>query len=84
MHSRYSSNDEYERDQLRDRNCFWTLPYIYLKTPMINSPAVKYEVAEKQQAIACGGIGNIMQLIKKLELRKHINDAVPLFKLHLP
>lgn len=54
------------------------------KAPMINPPTVKYELAEKQQAIACGGIGNIMQLIKQLELRKQINRAIPLFKLHLP
>ena len=53
-------------------------------TPMIRTPEIKYELAEKQQAISAGGIGAIMQLIQKLDLRKAINHAVPLFKLHLP
>ena len=54
------------------------------RTPMINPPAVKYELAEKLQAISCGGIGMIMQMVKQLDLRKQINQAVPLFKLHSP
>ena len=53
-------------------------------SPMIGTPAVQYELAEKQQAISAGGIGTIMQLIQQLELRKQINQAVPLLKLHLP
>ena len=53
-------------------------------SPMIRTPAIKYELAEKQQAISAGGIGVIMQLIKQLDLRKHINEAIPLLKLHLP
>ncbi len=51
---------------------------------MIATPAVKYELAGKQQAIAAGGIGTIMQLIQQLDLRKEINRAIPLLKLHLP
>jgi hypothetical protein len=51
---------------------------------MIRPSATKYELAEKQQAISCGGIGIIMQLIKQLDLRKHINRAAPVFKLHAP
>ena len=53
-------------------------------SPMMMTPAIKYEVAEKQQAIAAGGLGTIMQLIQQLGLRKEINDSVPLLKLHLP
>jgi hypothetical protein len=51
---------------------------------MIRPSAVKYELAEKQQAIAAGGIGVLMQLAKTIDLRKEINAAIPLFKLHLP
>ena len=51
---------------------------------MIKTTAIKYELADKQQAIAAGGIGTIMQLIKTLDLRKEINQAIPLLKLHLP
>jgi len=53
-------------------------------SPMIQPPAIKYELADKQQAIAAGGIGTLMQLTKQLDLRKEINEAIPLFKLHLP
>jgi hypothetical protein len=51
---------------------------------MIRTTASKYELAEKQQAISCGGIGVIMQMIKQLDLRKHINTAAPLLKTHAP
>jgi len=51
---------------------------------MIGTPAIQYELAEKQQAVAAGGLGVIMQLIEQLDLRKQINQAVPLFKLYLP
>ena len=53
-------------------------------SPMIGTPAIQYELAEKQQAISAGGIGAIMQLIGQLDLRKQINQAIPLLKLHLP
>ena len=51
---------------------------------MLNPSAVKYELSEKQQAIAAGGIGMIMQLTKQLGLRCAINRAIPLLKWHLP
>ena len=51
---------------------------------MIGTPAIKYELAERQQAVSAGGIGTIMQLIQQLDLRKEINSAIPLLKLHLP
>ncbi len=54
------------------------------KTPMIRPARVKYELADKQQAIAAGGIGTLLQLIKQLDLRKEINRSIRLFKLHLP
>jgi len=51
---------------------------------MIQPPTIKYELADKQQAIAAGGIGTLMQLTKTLGLRKEINSSIPLFKLNLP
>ncbi len=53
-------------------------------SPMIGTPTIKYELAEKQQAISAGGIGTIMQLIQQLGLRKEINEAIPLLKFYLP
>ena len=53
-------------------------------SPMIRPESVKYELADKQQAIAAGGIGTLLELTKRLDLRKEINRAIALFKLHLP
>ena len=53
-------------------------------SPMIRPQAIKYEIADKQKAIAAGGIGTLLELTKQLDLRKEINRAIPLFKLHLP
>lgn len=53
-------------------------------SPMIRPQAIKYELADKQKAIAAGGIGTLLELTKQLELRKEINQAIPLFQLHLP
>ena len=51
---------------------------------MITPPAISYELADKQQAIAAGGIGAMLQLTKQLDLRGEINRAIKLFKMHLP
>lgn len=53
-------------------------------SPMITPPAISYELADKQQAIAAGGIGAMLQLTKQLDLRGEINRAIKLFKMHLP
>ena len=53
-------------------------------SPMIRPEAIKYELADKQKAIAAGGIGTLLELTKQLELRKEINQAIPLFQLYLP
>lgn len=50
----------------------------------IKGTPVRYELAEKQQAISSGGIGMMMHVVKQVELRKHINSRVPVFKLYLP
>lgn len=54
------------------------------QSPAIRPTATKFELSEKTQAISCGGIGVIMQMVKQLDLRKLINQAAPVFKLHLP
>lgn len=51
---------------------------------MIDTPAIKYELSDKQQAISAGGLGTIMQLIGQLDLRRTINEAIPILKIHLP
>ena len=54
------------------------------QSPMIRPCQTKLELAEKQQAVGCGGIAVIMRLINNLQLRQHINRAAEVFKLHLP
>ncbi len=53
-------------------------------SPMIATPPVTYQVADRQQAIAAGGLGVLTDLAGVLGLRRAINDAIPLLKLHLP
>jgi hypothetical protein len=54
------------------------------RTPMIKPPAANYELAEKQQAVACGGLGMIMDLVKQTGLRREINRAAPVLKVYAP
>ena len=76
------------RQQLRKRNRK-ILQRIDKREGLFQSPAIratttKFELCEKTQAISCGGIGIIMQMVKQLDLRKFINNAVSVFKLRLP
>lgn len=50
----------------------------------IRGGKVKYELSEKQQAVACGGLGMILQMAGELKLRQHINRAAPVFKVYAP
>lgn len=54
------------------------------QSPMIRPAATKIELSDRQQAVTCGGISAILPLIKTLDLRKHLNQAANVFKLHLP
>lgn len=45
---------------------------------------VRYELSDKQQAVACGGLGMISQVVRQLDLRNRINRAAPVLKLHAP
>jgi hypothetical protein len=54
------------------------------RTPMIAPPRANYELAEKPQAVACGGLGMIMEVVRQTDLRYEINRAVSVFKLHAP
>jgi len=54
------------------------------QSPMLTCPAVQYELAEKTQAIACGGIGVAQQLVRQLGIADSINRGCPIFKFHMP
>ncbi len=51
---------------------------------MIRPATTKIELAEKQQAVTCGGLAVIIELIKTLGLRNELNRAANVLKMHLP
>src|SRR5262249_49678273 len=52
--------------------------------PVFNASNIHYEAATKTQAIACGGIGAIQLLVRKLGLAEAIDEHLHLLKFHLP
>ena len=54
------------------------------QSPMIRPVTTKIELSQKQQAVTCGGIAVIIELIKQLGLRKQLNQSANVLKLHLP
>ena len=54
------------------------------QSPMIDPPTIQYELAERTQAIAAGGLGVVQQLVRQLEVAQSINKGCPIFKFHLP
>ena len=54
------------------------------QSPMIAPPAIRYELADRIQAIGAGGLGVIPQMQKQLGLAEDIIRICPMFKMHLP
>ncbi len=52
--------------------------------PVLRGDGIRYELADKTKAVACGGIGAIHRMVKQLGLPKRIDEAVKLLKLHHP
>ena len=52
--------------------------------PMISASNIKYELAEKVQGLACGGIGAMLLVARKTGLIGDIDDRLHLLKRHLP
>lgn len=52
--------------------------------PMFSASNIHYEMAEKVQAINCGGIGAIHQMVLRSGLINEINTKVKLLKSHIP
>jgi hypothetical protein len=55
-----------------------------LSEPVIKIPNLTYEVSPRVNAISCGGIGLIHQMVHALKLPKAINRRLSLFKIHRP
>lgn len=52
--------------------------------PMLRARNVRYEVAGRARAVACGGIGAVHLLGRHVGLARAIDENVRLFKRHLP
>jgi hypothetical protein len=52
--------------------------------PVISASNIRYEIAERTQAISAGGIGAIHQMVKRLGLDQLINRYLTIFKIYLP
>src|SRR3954471_22890350 len=52
--------------------------------PVITARNIHYDAADKTRAIACGGIGAIHLLVRKLGLAQAIDEKLRLLKIHLP
>ncbi len=53
-------------------------------SPMLSGSNIHYEMGEKTEAITCGGIGAIHQMIQKIGLAEEIDRELHLLKVHLP
>jgi hypothetical protein len=51
---------------------------------MLKSSNIQYEMAERVQAVSCGGIGAMHLMVQRLGLIEHINQNLKLLKVHLP
>ena len=52
--------------------------------PIMTATNIHYEIADRTQATAAGGIGAIHLLVRKLGLDEAINRGLGVLKIHLP
>jgi hypothetical protein len=52
--------------------------------PMLAASNIHYEMAERTQAMNCGGIGAMHLMVQRLGLVEDINENLHLLKVHLP
>lgn len=64
----------------RLKACFWTEQ----PSPMFTASNIHYEMADKVQAVSCGGLGAIHLLARKIGLIDAIDRQVTVLKRHLP
>lgn len=54
------------------------------QSPMLRYSATKLELADKTQAVACGGLATVQQMVRQFGLPESINRCCPIFKFHMP
>ena len=66
------------QSRLRDRD--WTEQ----DSPMFSGQSIRYEVADRTQALSCGGIGLTHMVALRTGLRDQIDSGLQLLKRHVP
>lgn len=51
---------------------------------MLRCPSTKLELADRTQAVSCGGIAVVQQLVRQVGLAESINRNCPIFKIYMP
>ena len=57
---------------------------VEMAEPMLGGTNLRYEMAARAQAIPCGGIGLMHELVRGLKLAESIDAHVHVFKKHFP
>jgi len=52
--------------------------------PMIAGSNIRYQIADRIQAMPCGGIGLIQEMVRSIGLAGSIDERVHVFKRHFP
>jgi len=51
---------------------------------MLRCPKTKLELSEKTNAVNCGGLAVVQQMVRQVGLDESINRYCPIFKMHMP
>ncbi len=51
---------------------------------MLGCPKTKLEVSDKTNAVNCGGLAVVQQMVRQVGLAESVNRGCPIFKMHMP
>jgi hypothetical protein len=54
------------------------------RAPMLSCPKVKLELSDRTNAVNCGGLSVVQQMVTQVGLAESINRRCPIFKMHRP
>ena len=56
----------------------------FIQSPMLRCPATTLELADRTQAVSCGGLAFVQQMVRQIGLAESINRNCRIFKMHMP
>ena len=54
------------------------------QSPMLGCPNTRLELSDRTNAVNCGGLAAVQQMVRQVGLDKSINRYCPIFKMHMP